>query len=100
MTWGSDTGLIGAIPGVNGTGTLATISFQALTSGTSPIALANVILLDSTQTDMTASIANRTVLVVAVTPVPALSPFGQALVVVVVDVSGRLFLRRRRSPAC
>jgi len=32
-------------------------------------------------------------------PIPALSPFGQALVVVVVCVTGLLFLRRRHSPS-
>jgi hypothetical protein len=39
--------LIGNIPGENGTGTLATISFNTLSSGTSLITLSNSILLNS-----------------------------------------------------
>ena len=86
--------LIGAIPGVTGTGTLATITLHALTPGTSAITLANVILLDSTLTPIPVSVANGTVAVGA-TPVPALSSFGQALFVIMVGVSGLLFLLRR-----
>jgi general secretion pathway protein D len=47
--------LIGAISGVTGGGTLATVVFQALASGTSPVTLANVILLDSGLADITGS---------------------------------------------
>lgn len=39
--------LLGPIPGVTGSGTLATVSFNALALGESPITLANLILLDS-----------------------------------------------------
>ena len=39
--------LMGPGPGVNGSGTLATINFQGLSLGTSPVDLANVILLNS-----------------------------------------------------
>jgi len=39
--------LIGAIPGVSGSGTLATLNFEGLTLGTSSVNLSNVILLDS-----------------------------------------------------
>jgi general secretion pathway protein D len=86
--------LIGPIPGVTGTGTLATITFHALTPGTSAITLANVLLLDSTGTVIPVSLANGTVQVGA-TPVPALSPFAQALLVVVICLSGLFFLLRR-----
>ena len=44
--------LIGAIPGVSGNGALAALSFQALALGTSPLGLANVILLDSNFADI------------------------------------------------
>ena len=39
--------LIGAIPGVNGSGVVASVDFQALSVGTSPITLSDAILLDS-----------------------------------------------------
>ena len=39
--------LIGAIPGVNGSGVLAFVDFEALSLGTSPITFSNEILLDS-----------------------------------------------------
>jgi hypothetical protein len=44
--------LIGPIPGVSGSGTLAEIQFQALGVGTSPIGLSNVTLLDSNFSDI------------------------------------------------
>jgi general secretion pathway protein D len=39
--------LLGPVPGVTGDGILATLTFTAVAAGTSPIALENVILLDS-----------------------------------------------------
>jgi general secretion pathway protein D len=53
--------LIGPIPGVSGSGILATINFQALALGTSPVTLSNVLLLDSNLADITASTADGTV---------------------------------------
>jgi hypothetical protein len=45
-TFTADT-LLGPGPGAAGSGTLATLDFQAIASGTSALSLANVILLDS-----------------------------------------------------
>jgi hypothetical protein len=56
--------LIGAIPGVSGDGTLATLSFQALALGTSPVDLSNVILLDSSFADISYNTAGASVNVV------------------------------------
>jgi general secretion pathway protein D len=39
--------LIGAIPGVSGSGTIASVEFQALAVGSSPISTGNILLLDS-----------------------------------------------------
>ncbi len=39
--------LLGLPPGVTGSGTLASVTFDALAFGTSPVTLSNVILLDS-----------------------------------------------------
>lgn len=47
--------LIGAIPGVTGSGTLVQIQFTAIAPGTSALTLQNITLLDSTLTDITAS---------------------------------------------
>jgi hypothetical protein len=47
--------LTGAIPGVSGSGIIATVSFQALARGTSPLTLSNVILLDSSLAEITFS---------------------------------------------
>ena|SRR5579872_428830 len=47
IAFNADT-LIGPIPGVSGSGTLAILDFTALASGTSPISILNVGLLDST----------------------------------------------------
>ena len=64
----TDDSLIGAISGVTGNGTLATVSFQAFALGTSPITLSNVILLDSNLADITSNTVDGTVTVV---PEPA-----------------------------
>jgi hypothetical protein len=60
--------LIGPIQGVSGSGTLATVNFQAFRPGMSPIALSNVVLLDSDLRGITANTVNGTVTVI---PEPA-----------------------------
>jgi hypothetical protein len=63
--------LLTAVAGVSGSGTLADLQFQALTVGTSPIGLSNVILLDSTLSDISFSTNGGTVSPVGtVNPVP------------------------------
>ncbi len=57
--------LLSAVSGVDGSGTLADIQFQALAVGTTPIVLSNVILLDSTLSDISFSTNGG-----AVSPVP------------------------------
>ena len=53
--------LIGSVPGMSGTGTLANVQFQAVAAGTSPLDLANVLLLDSSLGDISATTAGRSV---------------------------------------
>jgi hypothetical protein len=53
--------LIGTIPGVSGSAPIADIQFQALALGTSPIDLSNVILLDSTLSDISFNTAGASV---------------------------------------
>jgi hypothetical protein len=63
--------LIGPPPGVSGSGTLATVDFRALALGTSLVTLTNVILLDSSLGDITASTIEGSITVrQAVTGVP------------------------------
>jgi hypothetical protein len=61
--------LVGPVPGVSGSGTLATIHFLAAGAGTSPITLSNLILLDSTLADIDI-FATPTNATVAVVPEP------------------------------
>jgi Cohesin domain/PEP-CTERM motif len=67
ITFTADT-LLGAIPGVTGSGTLVTATFAALAPGISGITPSNVILLDSSLVTVPASVEDATVSVV---PAPA-----------------------------
>jgi hypothetical protein len=60
--------LIGPIPGVSGTGSLAIIDVHALSPGTSPIILSNVVLLDSSLTPIGSNVVNG---IVDVVPEPS-----------------------------
>lgn len=64
--------LIGGISGVTGSGVLATLNFQSLAVGTSPIELMNVILLDSNFFDISFTTANASI---NVAPVPLPTAF-------------------------
>jgi hypothetical protein len=57
ISFNADT-LIGAIPGVSGSGTLAILDFKALSAGMSPINILNVGLLDSTLSPISSTTAN------------------------------------------
>jgi general secretion pathway protein D len=65
--------LIGAIPGVTGSGVLAVFQFTALGQGTSAVSFANEILLDSSLNDITANTTFQNGSV-TVTPEPRLVP--------------------------
>jgi len=56
--------LVGPVSGVSGSGILATVQFNALGAGSSPIALSNVALLNSTFGDISAGVVNGSVNVV------------------------------------
>lgn len=74
--------LVGAIPGVNGSGTLAILTLTGLASGTSTIDLSNVILLDSSLNSITASSQSGSVTVTS-TAVPE----ANTLVLLIAGVS-------------
>jgi Cohesin domain/PEP-CTERM motif len=57
ISFNADT-LIGPIPGVSGSGTLAILDFKALSAGTSPISILNATLLDSTLSSISSTSVN------------------------------------------
>ena len=62
--------LLGPVPGVSGSGTLATIRFTALFPGTSAIMPSNIILLNSALGDIPVEVQTGTVTVIPPVPEP------------------------------
>jgi general secretion pathway protein D len=84
--------LIGPVPGVAGSGVVATIDFTALTIGTSPLALSNVLLLDSGLGDIAFQASTASVTVTeTVIPEPS-----TALLLACGLIALGTFARRRR----
>lgn len=81
ITANADT-LIGPISGVTGNGSVATITFTAKASGTSPLSLANVILLSSSLSDITATAQNGSVSIVTTSPSIPATPAPSSLLLV------------------
>lgn len=59
-----------AVPGVSGSGLLATITFSAVAIGSSPLSFSDVLFIDSALNDITVSATNGVLQVVAI-PEPA-----------------------------
>jgi len=85
--------LLGAVPGVSGDGTLTTVQFLALAPGTSPIALSNIILLDSNLVDIPASVVDDSV---GVNAIP--EPSSIALTLFGIGAIGGLSAFKRKNP--
>lgn len=84
--------LTGPVPGVSGSGTLATIQFSALAPGTSALTLSNLVFLDSLLLDIPIDTTNNgTVDVSGTGAVPEPSQFAPLLLTL-------LALRIRRCP--
>ncbi len=62
--------MVGLIPGVNGSGTMATIDFLAGSPGTSPVTITDAILLDSNLNLITTDITGSSIVVEPITGVP------------------------------
>jgi hypothetical protein len=73
ITFTADT-LTGAIPGVNGDGTLAVLTFLALASGQSTISLSTFLLLDSNLSDISGTGIGGSVTVSPATGTPVPEP--------------------------
>jgi general secretion pathway protein D len=83
--------LLSPVPGVSGSGTLVTLRFAASGTGTSPVTLSNVVLLDSTLSEVAATVQNGSVSVV---PEPGTALLLTAGMVVGLIVRGRKNARR------
>jgi hypothetical protein len=90
---GTADSLIGAIPGVTGGGVLVNIEFQALATGSSPISLSNVTLLDSNLSDIGSTSADGSVTVGSVSSVPE-PRLTSLLLIVGLIVAGLTFSSR------
>ena len=89
--------LNGAVPGVDGSGVLATMSFIALASGSSSINLFNPILLDSSGSDIAVTgMQNGSV---NVTPSQNNAPVPEPLAFVMMGIglTGLMYSRRQRA---
>jgi hypothetical protein len=87
--------LIGSIPGVNGDGTLATLVFTGLSSGTTSIDLANVILLDSNFTPISFSTEDGSVTVKSA----VVTPEASSVLLLGIGLIGLAGLTRRKVAA-
>jgi adhesin HecA-like repeat protein len=84
--------LTGMVSGVTGLGTLATIDFQAIGVGTSPITLSNILLLDSGGNSIPFMSENGSV---TSTPEPGFLPFALVALLLAVGLFRRQALAAR-----
>jgi general secretion pathway protein D len=85
--------LIGPIPGVSGSGTLAELTFTAIAAGTTSIDLSNVTLLDSSFNPISINLDSGTVVVTTNTGVTP-EPTSFVLMLSGISVLAHKFLRR------
>ncbi|MBB3224152.1 cohesin domain-containing protein [Pseudoduganella umbonata] len=81
--------LVGAVPGVSGSGSLGTILFQAIGTGNANISFFDTLLLDSGQFDITTTLQGGTIQVLAV-------PEPSTYLMLGVGLVGLAALRRRQ----
>jgi cohesin domain-containing protein/PEP-CTERM motif-containing protein len=87
--------LIGAIAGVTGSGTLATISFTAVGPGSSAVNLLNVTLLDSSLSGIATTVQNGLV-TAGDTQVPGPVPEPSTFLLIASGLASTPLLRRRK----
>lgn len=94
VTLNADT-LLSVVSGISGAGTLITFDFTALAQGTSPLAIANEILLDSTGAIITDTTSGSSVTVTGSGPVPTPEPNTVFLLASAIGLLGILTLLKR-----
>jgi hypothetical protein len=87
--------LLTAVPGVSGSGTLATLTFDAIGVGTSPVTIQNVRLLDSTSKSIRDVTTGGSVTVSTTTKAPEIDP-ESAMSGISLLLGGLAVLRGRR----
>ena len=87
--------LLGAVPGVSGSGNIASITFMALATGVSPFTLSNYLLLDSAGGLIDPTIQNGSVEITTSAAVP--EPGTLLLLASGLAVAARRRLKRQRS---
>jgi hypothetical protein len=86
--------LIGAIPGVSGSGILITLDFEAIAEGLSPLGLSDMLFLDSSFADLAPTPQDSAVTVVAGGGSPVPEP--STLPLVLLGMGAFAFHRQRR----
>jgi hypothetical protein len=84
--------LIGAVPGVSGTGNLVTLNFNVIGAGLSSLVFSNALFLNSLSNDLNPQLQNGSVTAVAVIPEPA------SAALLLAGLAGFAAWRRQRSP--
>jgi hypothetical protein len=84
--------LIGAVPGVNGTGNLVTLNFNVIGAGVSSLVFSNALFLNSLFNDLSPQVQNGSVTAVAVIPEPS------SAALLLAGLAGFAAWRRLRSP--
>jgi hypothetical protein len=90
--------IIGAVPGANGSGNLAVLTFDAIGAGVSSVALSGVQLIDSSFNSISSQSTGASVSVSSAIKAPEIDP-ASAMGALTLLFGGLAILRGRRTPA-